>query len=360
MNVYEELRRILDTHPSGAPKSDAFDEILKTLYTPAEAALAVRMSFRPKTAEAVAEAAGLSADTVRDMLEEMCTRGVIFSRDKKGGCSYGLLPTIPGLFEFPFMRGETGPMQEKLGMLWEEYHQEALGEAFSGNPSPAMRVIPVEQALTPEMHVHPYEEVARLIEETDYRALTNCACRVSLKKCDAPLEVCLSFGDMGRFLVERGFSREISKEEAMRVLDLCEEAGLVHTSNNSADKANLICNCCPCCCSILRGRTELGNPHAFATSAYEARIDAAGCTGCGICADDRCPMEAIEITGDVAALTPERCIGCGLCVSACPVDAIDLVKRERPPEIFATAQEMTMKMAEEKGKLGAFLTVLQR
>ncbi len=360
MNVYEELRQILDTHPSGAPPTGTFDKILEILYTPEEASVAVRMSFRPKTAEMIAEAADLPADTVRDMLETLCDRGVIFSRDKKGMRAYGLLPTIPGLFEFPFMRGETGPMQEKLGSLWEEYHREALGEAFSGNPSPAMRVIPVEKALTSKTHVHPYEEVARLIEETDYRALTNCACRVSLKRCDAPLEVCLSFGDMGRFLVERGFSREISKEEAMRVLDLCEEAGLVHTSNNSADRANLICNCCPCCCSILRGRTEQNNPHAFATSTYEAQIDTGGCTGCGICADERCPMKAIEIIDDVAVLIPERCIGCGLCVSACPVDAIELVKREEPPEVFATAQELTMKMAEEKGKLESFLTVLQR
>ena len=137
MNVYEQLRRILDTHPSGAPKSDAFDEILKTLYSPEEAALAIRMSFRPKTAGAIAEAASLPPDTARDMLESMCDRGVIFSRDKKGLRSYGLLPTIPGLFEFPFMRGETSPMHEKLGRLWEEYHQEALGDAFSGNPSPA-------------------------------------------------------------------------------------------------------------------------------------------------------------------------------------------------------------------------------
>jgi len=360
MNVYEELRQILDTHPSGAPPSEAFSEILRTLFTPEEAALALCMSFRPKTAEALAETASLSPDTVRDMLESMCARGVIFSRDKEGLRSYGLLPTIPGLFEFPFMRGEMSPMHEKLSRLWEEYHHEALGNAFSGNPSPAMRVVPVQKALASETHVHPYEDVARLIEDTDYRALTNCACRVSLRRCDAPLEVCMAFGDLGRFLVERGFSREISKEEAMRVLDISERAGLVHTSNNSADRANLICNCCRCCCTILRGWTELGNPNAFAASTCEARIDAGACTGCGICADERCPVGAIEITDDVAVLTPEKCIGCGLCVSACPVDAIKLVGRDEPPAIFDTAQEMSLKMAEEKGTLEDFIRVLQR
>ena len=64
-----------------------------------------------------------------------------------------------------------------------------------------------------------------------------CACRVSVAKCDKPKEVCLIFGETGEFLVERGFARQISKEEGMKVLDLAEEAGLVHTSNNSADRA---------------------------------------------------------------------------------------------------------------------------
>ncbi len=45
MDTYERLQEILDAHPSGAPKSAAFDEILRILFTPEEAALAVHMSF---------------------------------------------------------------------------------------------------------------------------------------------------------------------------------------------------------------------------------------------------------------------------------------------------------------------------
>ena len=81
----------------------------------------------------------------------------------------------------------------------------------------------------------------------------------------------------------------------MDALRRSDEAGLVHTSNNSQDRANVICNCCPCCCTVLRGRTELNHPHAFEPSRFEAKVDDAACTGCGVCAEERCPVKAIEM-----------------------------------------------------------------
>ncbi len=360
MNDYEELQKILDTHPSGAPKSKIFDEILKILFTPEEAALALHMSFRPKKVEDIAAAAGLAAEKAEALLETMAAKAVIFSNTKAGKKSYGLLPTIPGLFEFPFMKGGGGPEHEKLGKLWEEYHREAMGAAFSGNPTPLMRVVPVEKSLTPETAVHPYEEVKHLIENSDYLALAQCACRVSVGKCDKPKDVCIIFDSPARFLVERGYAREASKAETLRALDRAEEAGLVHTSNNSADRASVICNCCSCCCTVLRGKTQLGHPHAFATSRFEAGVITGDCTGCGICAEERCPMGAISMGSGTASVAAEKCIGCGLCVSGCPANAIALRERKQSPEVPASTQEMALKIVQEKGKLDAFVKIMQR
>ena len=162
-------------------------------------------------------------------------------------------------------------MHKKLGRLWEEYHQDSLGASFAGNPTPLMRVVAVEKSITPENRIHPYEEVKHLIENSSFVALTHCACRVSVAKCDKPKEVCLIFDGVGEALAERGFARQISKEEGIKVLDQAEAAGLVHTSNNSADKAGVICNCCPCCCTILRARTQLNHPHGFEPSRFRRR-----------------------------------------------------------------------------------------
>jgi Fe-S-cluster-containing hydrogenase component 2 len=358
MNYYERLREILDAHPATAPKTKSIDEILRLLFTPEEVALAVHMSFKYKSVSKIAQAAGVTEDSAKKNLESMSNKGIIYSRNKEGEKFYGLLPLIPGVFEFPFMKGGGTPMHMRLGQLWEEYHHEALGASFAGQPTPLMRVVAVEKSIKPENRVHPYEEVRNFISKANYIALTQCACRVSVAKCDKPKEVCLIFEDVAEFLVERGFARHISKDEGMKVLDEAEKAGLVHTSNNSSDKALLICNCCPCCCTVLRGMTQLKQPHAFEPSRFEARVISENCNGCAICAEERCPMKTIEMKDDVAFVNAADCIGCGLCVTGCPVDAIVLEERKQLPAIPATVTEMGAKVLQEKGRLDAFLKIM--
>ncbi|TFH38567.1 MAG: hypothetical protein E4G96_10300, partial [Chrysiogenales bacterium] len=232
MEIYEQLRDILDSHPSTAPESPAIIEILKILFTPEEAALAAVMSFKPWGVEKIASAASIPADGALAMLESLADKGVVFSKTKDGAPLYGLLPLIPGVFEFPFMKSDGSPMHRKLGALWEEYHAGALGASFAGNPTPLMRVVAVEKSLKAEQRVHPYEEVKHFIENAKSIALADCACRVSVGACDRPKDVCLIFDGAAEFLVSRGFARPINVKEGMEVLDRAERAGLVHTSNN--------------------------------------------------------------------------------------------------------------------------------
>lgn len=359
MDIYERLREILDSHPSTAPTAKSINEILHILFTPEETVVAVKMSFKPKSLSAIAKAAGVSESKAKQNLESMANKGIIQSRNKAGETFYALVPTIPGVFEFPFMKGGGTPMHKRLGELWEEYHHEALGASFAGNPTPLMRVVAVEKSIPAQDRIHPYEEVKNLINHANYIAVANCACRIGVGKCDKPKEVCLIFDEMAEFLVGRGFARHISKAEGMKVLDSAEEAGLVHASNNSADHANLICNCCPCCCTVLRGRTQLKHPHAFEPSRFEAYVKSEDCIGCSICADERCPMKAIEMKDDVASVHLEECIGCGLCVTGCPVSAIELQERKQLPPVPATIKEMGAQVLLEKGRLEAFMKVMQ-
>jgi len=359
MDNYEKFQELIDNHPSGAPKSKLFLEILRILFTEEEIRIALAMSFRNKRVDDIAKAASLSVEDASRLLEAMADKTVIYCKEKDGMKTYALVPTIPGLFEFPFMNGGGTPEKERLARLWEGYHPEAMG-AFSGNPTPLMRVIPVEKSIEGITTIHPYEEVTQFVERADYIAIANCACRVSVGKCDKPKDVCMIFGPFGEFLVQRKHARHVSKAEAMEVLNRAEEAGLVHTSNNSTDKAGSICNCCPCCCTVLRGRTQLNHPHAFSPSRYEALVNVDECSGCGVCFEERCPMKAIEVINGVAVVYTEKCIGCGLCVSGCPVQAITLIQRKDIPEIPNTIQEMALKVLTEKGKLEGFLNLMQK
>lgn len=57
-------------------------------------------------------------------------------------------------------------------------------------------------------------------------------------------------------------------------------------------------------------------------------IDADECIGCGICVD-ACPQEVLEVVGGVAEVVNEdACIACGDCVEECPMGAIPEIVEE--------------------------------
>lgn len=356
MEQYDRLRELLDKHPAGAPPSAYMDEILRILFSPEEAEAACYLTFMLQPVSKLAEKMGKDEQSLTEMFERMADRGVVMAKKSNSGeHRYSLLPTIPGLFEFPFMRAERMPQKEKLAKLWHLYHTEAMGNSFAGSKTPATRVIPVRKSLAITTEILLYEQVADMIGRAKNIAVTNCACRESMKACDKPLEVCLAF-DMGaRFLVERDLARMIDSEEALRVLDIAEEAGLVHCINNSQERPVVICNCCGCCCTILRGITELHNPNAVATSSYIVNYDESQCSGCFLCTEDRCAVSAVQENGDVVAVDASRCIGCGLCVSICPSEALTMKKRDEVSIPPGTYQDLTLQILQEKGKQEAFM-----
>jgi len=360
MDRYEKLREILHTHPAGAPKSKHFGEILRILFTPEDAEVALGLVFVPRNVHEIARAVGVSENAVIERCESMANKGIIFSRQKDGEMGYALLPTIPGLFEFPFMTGGGTPMHERLARLWMEYHNEALGNEFAASETPLARVIPVERSLDARVEVFPYEVISTMMSRAKVFGLSQCACRVSVGACQKPRDVCLTFDRFAQFLIERKLAREISSREAEDALDRAEEAGLVHTTNNSQDRLNFLCNCCTCCCTILRGLTHLNNPNAFAKSRWKAEVDADLCTGCGICEDNRCPMSAVKVVEGVASVDIDRCIGCGLCTTTCDAAAIRMVPRVQATEPPRTASDMGIKVATEKGRIDDFLKFMIR
>ena len=54
-----------------------------------------------------------------------------------------------------------------------------------------------------------------------------------------------------------------------------------------------------------------------------AKVDNSACAGCGVCVA-ACQVEAIEIVDGVAKIDEEKCIECGACVGECPCGAISL------------------------------------
>lgn len=352
--VYEKLRELLDKHPMGCVPEPEIYEILKILFTEEEARVACGLTFIPKPVAEIAQRAGVNTDEAKIRLESLANKGIVYAREKNGIWGYALLPVMPGIFEFPYMKGEKTETLEKLSPLWKSYLPK-LGKHFGSPGMSFSRIVPIQEEIISMPGILTYEMLYNLIDNAKSVGIAHCACRENYKNCNAPRDACMLFDETCDFLVQRGFARYITKEEMKEKLREFDHYGLVHQVNNSKDKLTFVCNCCPCCCGLLRALTELGNPYVFANSGFEPSLQGEICSGCAICADERCPMDAITIIDELPKIDKNKCIGCGLCVTGCPDDALKLVRREKVLEPANTVREMGMKILEEKNKLEDFI-----
>ena len=254
-----------------------------------------------------------------------------------------------GFYEFQLNR-----LDREFASLVDHYIEEAFGREMSSKTVP-MRAIPVNRAIEVSWPVAPYEDVRHIIKGKEKIAVAKCICRTQKglldDGCDKPLEVCFTFGSHADYYVDHDMGRWIEQEEALRILDQCDEAGLVPQPYNAQNPGGL-CNCCGDCCGILRSLKKHPKPAEMTVSNYFAAVDEDLCAGCETCLD-RCQMEAITMgDDDVAHIELDRCIGCGLCVTTCTTEALSLQPkpenmRREPP---LTGRDTMMQMANERGK----------
>jgi len=321
-DAYEKLARALDLLPGGFPqtKSGVELQILKKIFSPEEALVASNMTGISKTVEAIAKRANLPREEIEERLKVMLSKDIIWSSKKDGIQQFRLAPYVVGFYE-----SQRDIMDHELAHLQEQYWNEGGAEGIM-RPEPALhRVIPAQQALEAEF-ILPYDDIKSLILQAKWFQLIDCICRkqqdlLGTRKCDFPLKACLTFS-----VTERPMGQHnITQEEALKVLDQVEEVGLVHTVSNVARGIFYVCNCCGCCCGLLRGINQFGIKHSVARANYHAVVDPEQCNGCGIC-EDRCQVNACSVA-DVVTIDLTKCLGCGLCVTGCLSEAVTLKLR---------------------------------
>jgi electron transport complex protein RnfB len=326
-NVYHRLAQRLDTIPNGfsPTKSGVELRLLAKIFTPAEAALASVMRLTLEPAADIAARAGENPNEVYRTLKKMTRQGQIRANKRDGQLVFGLMPFVVGIYEEQLSR-----IDAELATLFEQYYQETGGGAITHNAPPVHRVIPVEESIPVDIEIFPYERASELLAKAKSWGVRDCICRVQQqligKGCDRPVENCLVFAPVENAFTPSGVNRAITKEEAFRILREAEAAGLVHSTGNYRHEHSYICNCCPCCCGIIRGVAEFGISTAVARSDFYATVDAEVCSGCGDCLE-RCHFNALSIAEDVCDVDEANCVGCGLCATACATGALHLERR---------------------------------
>ena len=104
--------------------------------------------------------------------------------------------------------------------------------------------------------------------------------------------------------------------------------------------------------AALTGRpvVPLDRAHGEHAPLAVARIDEAWCIGCTLCID-ACPVDAIVGAAKrMHAVLPALCTGCELCLPPCPVDCIDMVPAGRawsPADAHAARARFDARSARE-------------
>jgi len=189
--------------------------------------------------------------------------------------------------------------------------------------------LPVYEEIKLSNTVLNIDSVRNYIMKASRISLKDCVCRTKRKACDHPLGTCLQLNDAAELQISGGRAREVTKEEALEVVERSHDAGLVamayaRTDTPRPEGVNYICQCCSCACSVFGATLKVGSNTHLIKSIAAAITDPGACTSCGACVP-RCQFEARKLVDGKLKVNKDVCFGCGLCVDACPAKAIKLM-----------------------------------
>lgn len=327
--VFRKLATVLDTLPNGFPATESGVEIelLKRVFAPDEAELFCELRLTFETVEEIAARTGRPLEGLKERLIGMAKAGQLFTIKLGRSRYFKILPWVFGIYEFQCWR-----MDREFAELHAQYAPVYGRQFFSGMPQ-LMQTLPVEGEIPEREEALPYEKVSSIIDQGQSFLVNDCVCKKEQgllgHPCDRPLQVCLAVAPIPGVFDNSPQGRVISRSEAYGLLKEAEEQALVHLTSNVQNGSFYVCNCCKCCCGVLGAINKLGMPAAEVLNAhYYAQIDPEKCTGCGLCAEERCQVGAIVEADQGYRITRERCIGCGLCIGTCPAGAVRLIHKE--------------------------------
>jgi Na+-translocating ferredoxin:NAD+ oxidoreductase subunit B len=351
-DIYYKLAEYLDQLPAGFPGTESGVEIriLRQLFSPEEASLAVHVSLLAEEPRVIAFRAGISVEEADHILKEMDRKGLVFSvKTKNNTMQYRMQQFVVGFWE-----QQVYSLTPQLARDFEEYLP-AFINLDVWQKVPQLRVIPVNKSVNVENNILPYEQVLEMINEYSEFTVHDCICRKEKlllgEGCNKPLESCLSFGKTEERNKRLNRGRAIGRSEVFDILNRAEKAGLVLQTGN-AKKAVYICTCCGCCCGVLRSIKKDTRPASRVSSPFIAKFDSDKCSGCGTCID-RCQMDALTVIDGNTHFNPDRCIGCGLCVNTCSEGALTLLRKPKQEQSYVPGNltETYIRLGQVRGKM---------
>ncbi|HXY55434.1 MAG TPA: 4Fe-4S dicluster domain-containing protein [Nitrospirota bacterium] len=342
-------------------------KILSMLFSPEDAALARRLPHKLASLDTLSRNLEIPREELNDKLTDMAKRGLVLDVEHEGLRYYVLAPVVIGLFELTFMRMRPDMPMKELALLFEEYFFENNADfvrtLFEGKTQ-LFRTLVREEAIPTGTYteVLDWERATSIIDSATAISVGICQCHHIAQHvgqaCSRSPEACLTFNYAAESLARNGIARSITKNDAMAILARSKESGLAQTADNVQNKVTFICNCCGCCCHVMKGIKALDHRPGIITSNFIMNVDTSKCKGCGKC-EKACPVEAIRIDKKMdgarlikwAVRNEQACLGCGVCTTVCKTGAATMMQRSQRVLVPETVFDQRVMMAIERGKL---------
>lgn len=287
----------------GITEEDPRFKLLEKVVTEEMAEVALALEYRVHLkAEEIAKKCGKPVERTRELLWDLAMAGVATVKKEEDGDTFWYETWVPGIFEMVVNNKENVKKYPQIGKAFDDYglmrNPVAAGNIPMGHG--LMRVIPIETAINGDTRRASYEEVSKYINEARILSVSDCSCRTSREEMNQGCghlkeDMCIQLGDAAEYYIRTGRGRQITKEEAIDIIQRAEHDGLMHQIPNTEGEGHThaICNCCGCSCYAMRAAGMYNNPD-MVRSNY------------------------------VSTINPEKCVGCGECVEVCPTNAIRL------------------------------------
>ena len=357
-DIYQKLVEYLENPLSELPESEFKMPMFTSRITPEEAEFIIGLPWRATSLEDIADMKDMSPEELEPILKKLCERGLVFETIREDSRRFRLLDAGQMFYRMPYWPGSDDEDLKKTAQLANRYYMDGWREQGRSAVHTGLRSLPINETLEDKKQILPFEDVQQVIEQYEYYTVSHCPCRERHRldpdyvDSKHPSEVCLHFDELGRYCVEHGMGREITKEETLEILKKAADSGLVHGLGNHQNSPDTLCNCDPTYCTMFRPYHHLDFDKAMDPSNYKLKVSSPEtCRACGLCIK-RCPMDAIQMQVSeeatnkwhkVVKVDTDLCIGCGVCVHKCPTDSIILERREETTEPPIDGRELVQR-----------------
>jgi NADPH-dependent glutamate synthase beta subunit-like oxidoreductase len=287
---------------------------LAAILTDEEADVAIAAGLRKeRTAEYLAQKVGKPLEQVKEIAETLGWKGIfrVTTSPVDGKDRYFMQIFAPGIMEMMVNNKQILNEHPEVGKAFEEYTRIRMATMSSLMPDGygLMRVVPIESSIKDIPNVNDYEKLSYYLDKYDLFSVSPCSCRSSRRIIGEGCghleeDMCIQMGKGAEYYIRTGRARQITREEALKIIKRAEENGLMHNMPNieEAGESAAICNCCACSCFGLRVGLLYGARDVIRSN-FVAKIDETKCVACGQCVET-CPGNALKLGQKISTKKP--------------------------------------------------------